>query len=134
MSKPIKWKRAEAGRYHSTDGRFQIELEDGMWHLLSTDGNRLFGASQKKACQEKAEELKGIKAVKKAPPKRRQEPEEEETLPELPKRRNTVHDPNIESLLASFRLEISHLSDTINLLSATILNLEKELKSQRRTK
>jgi len=108
-----KWSRIEPGTYRS--GEFLIKGAGTTWELYHAS-RLLKTMGSKKSCQEYAEGLED-------------KPTESEAAEELevraPTRRSSVSNvDSLESVIASFRLEVSRLTDMIGLLATKIDNLK----------
>jgi hypothetical protein len=167
-STELKWKREGVGNYRSTNGKWVVQNDNGAWRLFTANGEEMATFSQKKPCQETAQEFESNPPkVEKTPPGKAPPPKrgavihEADTLSteskrvrvtpqsameELQSRRLEVLIPklpvplefegarHLDSILSSFRLEVSRLTDMVGMVGAAILKLEEELGRQRKIK
>jgi hypothetical protein len=105
-----KWKRPKPGRYKCGDWKI-VQLTSTRWQLITPSGKKV-ERHNKKLCQLAAEEEAAkLKAKEKeATEKRRPKPTD-----------------SIESLLASYRLEVSALAMAISELTASVYKLVKKI-------
>lgn len=124
-----KWKRGNApGEYESGD--LIIRGAGTSWVLLRGDGMVIRTLSSKKSCQEYAESCDEPSNETDEPSDETDEPSDEPRNEPHRGTRSHTHFAaanSLESVLASFRLEVCRLTDMIGLLAASVDRLERKL-------
>jgi len=125
-STQLKWNRAEAGSYQSTNGKWTVQSDDGMWFLFNAETQQVFSDKQKKPCQEAAQSMEDDppKATK-TPPRRPGKTVVKATQAE--KLEKAVEDTSMASLMTTLYLEVSGLKWSLERMVHSVEAVESAL-------